>query len=81
MPEVTIKYKSSKTLKVLKALSEYLDFSFPASPSKSKKNTIINGVHIIPGDSTVDISEMEKIFTGKKIDAKKLRERSWQRNK
>ena len=81
MPEVTIKYKDSKTLKALKALSEYFDFTFSAAAKKSKKEFFINGVPVIPGDSSVDTSAMNKIFTGKKIDAKQLRERSWQRSK
>ncbi|MFI5137281.1 MAG: hypothetical protein ACHQIM_05590 [Sphingobacteriales bacterium] len=40
---------------------------------------LINGVTIIPGDKTMKISELEKIFTGSGIDAKKLREDAWKR--
>ena len=82
MPEITIKYSDSKTLKVLKALSGYLNFTFSAAPKKNdKKELLINGVPAISGDNSIDISEMEKIFTGRNIDAKKLREKAWQRSK
>jgi hypothetical protein len=39
----------------------------------------INGVSVISGDSSVDMSGMDKIFAGKKIEAKQLREKAWQR--
>lgn len=81
MPEITIKYKNSRTLKVLEALSTYLDFSLPAPSPKNKKKSFVNGVPVIPGDRSVDISDMEEIFTGKNLDAKKLRTVAWQRNK
>jgi hypothetical protein len=81
MPEITIKYNDSKTLKVLKTLSEYMDFTFTTPPKKKKKEFFINGVRAIPGDSSVDISEMKKIFTGQNIDAKKLRQKAWQRGR
>jgi hypothetical protein len=79
MPEITIKYNNSKTLKLLKELSEYLDFSF-SQPRKSKNQTI-NGVTIIPGDKSADVSNMGKVFTGRNIDAKKLRQAAWRRSK
>ena len=81
MPEITIKYNNSKTLDILKALSGFLDFTF-ARPSKPpKKECFINGIPVIPGDNTIDMSEMNNVFTGKNIDAKKLREKAWMRNK
>ncbi len=81
MPEITIKYHDSKTLKVLKTLSEYLNFTFSPTPKKKDKEFFINGVHAIPGDSSIDITEMQKIFTGRNIDAKKLRQKAWQRSR
>ena len=36
---------------------------------------------MVRGDSSIDISELSDIFTGKNIDAKKLRKEAWQRNK
>jgi hypothetical protein len=81
MPEITIKYSDTKTLKALKALSEFLNFTFSTTPKKKKKEFFINGVPAIPGDSSINISEMQKIFTGRNIDAKKLRQKAWQRSK
>ncbi len=43
-----------------------------------RKEFFINGVSVISGDSSV-ISGMDKIFAGKKIEAKQLREKAWQR--
>ncbi len=81
MPEVTIKYQNSKTLKALKALSEFLDFTFAKSSPKEKAGYIyINGVPVIPGDKSIDISDMGEIISRNRMDAKKLRQ-SWQRNK
>lgn len=93
MPEVTIKYEKPETLKILKGLAEYFDFEIDSStngkllddvlvPSeqKSRKEYSINGVTIIPGDPTADINELRKVFSGKNIDAKKLRE-AWKRPK
>ena len=34
---------------------------------------------IIPGDPSIDISEMFEIFSGLNIDAKKLRKEAWKR--
>ncbi len=78
---MTIKYNDSKTLKVLKALSEYLGFNISeVSDNRKKKEPRISKVVIIPGDPTIDTSEMSEIIGRNKIDAKKLRQ-SWQRNK
>lgn len=86
MPEVTIKYKNPKTLEALKDLSKYFDFSI-AKPKTGKKNAhikdtfTINGVTVVRGDSSIDISEMSDVFTGKNIDAKELRKGAWLRSK
>ncbi len=84
MPEVTITYKNSKTLEALKDLSKRFDFSI-SKPTKKEippENTFtINGVTIIRGNPSIDISEMSDVFTGKNIDAKELRKAAWQRNK
>jgi hypothetical protein len=82
MPQLTIKYHNPKTLKALKALSEYLDFTVTKNrPKKKKKYYLINGVPITPGDKSIDISEMTALFSGRNLDAKKLRETAWQRSK
>jgi hypothetical protein len=74
MPELTIKYKRKKTLEALIDFSKYLDFSvvFPVK-TKGSKNIRINGVTVITGDSSVDTSDLKKIFSKGTIDAKQLR--------
>ncbi|MGV8095712.1 MAG: hypothetical protein AB2L24_28000 [Mangrovibacterium sp.] len=80
MKEVIIKYKNPKTLEAIKALSKYLDFSVDVPrPVKREKLEYINGVPVIPGDDSIDISELNSIFTGKGLDAKNLRISGWQR--
>lgn len=77
MPEVVIKYKKPETLKILKLLAKYLDFEIVPKNEDNK----INGVSFIPGDKTIDIQELSKIFTGKNLDAKQLRKDAWTRKK
>jgi hypothetical protein len=78
MPEVTVKYKKPETLKILKGLAKYFDFKVTAD--KSKKKSSLDDI-LIPGDKTLNISELENIFTGSGIDARKLREEAWKRPK
>ena len=81
MPELIIKYKSKKILEALKDLAKYFNFSI-ISPSGSRNSgrKIINGVTIIPGNSSIDVSELSEIFTGKGLNAKQLRNQAWQRS-
>ena len=82
MPELTIKYKNKKTLDILMDIAKYFDFSIATPPKKNKgKNTLINGVTIIPADSSVDTTELQHIFTNKGLDAQQLRKEAWQRSK
>lgn len=95
MPEVTIKYQKPETLKILKGLAEYFDFEIKPFSSNEKmlddilvsedqkipKEYSINGVTIISGDPSIDITELREVFTGKNLDAKKLREEAWRRPK
>ena len=82
MPGLTIKYKNKKTLEALIDLSKYFGFSVVLSKKPApKKNYLVNGVIIIPGDNSVDVSELETIFSGRKIEAKQLRKDAWQRVK
>lgn len=91
MPEVIIKYEKPETLKILKGLAEYFDFEIDSSSDKkmlddivvssdqkSKKEYSVNGVTIIPGDPSVDITELREVFTSMNLDAKKLRD-AWKR--
>ena len=74
MPEVIIKYKKPETLKILKGLAKYFDFKVNANKSEKKSS----GADIlVSGDKTLNISELENIFTGSGIDAKQLREEAW----
>ena len=82
MKVATIKYKSNRTLEALKELGKYLGFTVDEEKSPRKDNvTFINGVPVIPGDNSIDISELDSIFTGKGLDAQKLRRSEWQRKK
>jgi len=82
MPELVIKYKNKKTLEVLKELAKYFKFSVVTHEFNTKEKTPkSNGVKIIPGDKTIDTSELEAIFSNKNLDAKQLRNEAWLRNK
>ena len=76
MPEVTVKYNKPETLKILKGLAKYFDFKISAKKTEPFK---INGVTIIPADKNADTTDLTKLFTGKDIDAAKLRKEAWQR--
>ncbi len=79
MPEVIIKYKSSRTLQALKDFAKYFDFII-TTPKKDFSDNL-NGVTIIPADQSINTSDLKKIFTGKNIDAKELRSHAWQKKK
>lgn len=81
MKEVLIKYNDPKVLKILKDIAKYFDFEVANSKKSSEKKCKVNGVTIIEGDASVDISELEDIFSKKNIDAKELRRKAWQRGK
>ena len=82
MPEITIKYKNKKTLDALIDFSKYFDFSVVLLNKKTvEKISNINGVTIISANKSIDISEIENIFTGKNIIAKEIRKAAWQRKK
>lgn len=81
MPEIIVKYKSSRTLAALRDFAKYFDYEI-STPEKNKKDQItLNGVTIIPADSSVDASKLSNIFTGKNINSKQLRDEAWQRKK
>ena len=73
MPEVVIKYKKPETLKILRGLAKYLDFKIAVNDGNGKDLDDI----LIQGDKTLDIKALEKIFTGKNLDAKELRSSMW----
>ena len=81
MPEITIKYSSGRTLKALRDFAKYFDFVISSPVKLKSKEEKINGVSIILADSSIDSSDLSKIFTGKNKNAKELRNQSWQRTK
>ena len=81
MPQIIINYKNLKTLEALQDFAKYFDFSIQNIEKSTPQKTSLNGVSIIKGDKTIDLSEMSKIFTGKNINAKELRQKGWERNK
>lgn len=66
---------------MLKDIAKYFDFIISPTTNKIDKEEIINGVSIVPFDGSIDVSELEKVFSNKNIDANSLRVRSWQRKK
>ena len=83
MPEIIVKYKSQRTLEALMDFAKYFDFKIVAKKPTEKKinQNTLNGITIIPADSSVNTSELTDIFTGKGIRAAKLRNDGWQRRK
>lgn len=82
MKEATIKYKSNKTLETLKGLGKRLGFSISENTSsESSEGYYINGVRVVPGDESIDVSELHEVFTGKNLNAAQLRSSEWQRKK
>ena len=77
MPEITIKYSSGRTLKALRDFAKYFDFVISSPVKLKSKEEKINGVSIILADSSIDVSDLSKIFTGKNKNAKELRNQSW----
>ena len=65
MPEVIIRYTSDKTLQILKDLSKYFDFVLSVPKSHKKKDPLKNGVTVIQADTTIDVSDLSELFTGK----------------
>ena len=77
MPEVIIKYKKPETLKILKGLAKYFDFTISGNDRKGKNLDDI----LTPGNKTLDIAVLDDVFAGKKLDAQELREKAWKRTK
>ena len=82
MPELIIKYKNKRALDALIDFSRYFDFSIIMPSKKTKREVIeINGVTVLTADSTINTSELESVFSSGDVDAKKIRETTWQRSK
>jgi len=82
MPEIIVKYKNKRTLEALKEFAKYFDLEILLARSKKKDNQMnLNGITIIPGDSSIDINDLSNIFSGRNIDPLALRKKEWQRKK
>jgi hypothetical protein len=86
MPEVIIKYNKPETLKILKGLGKYLDFSVSASRAEKhniddQKKISKTEITIIPGNPAIDTTDMLEIFSGRNLDAQELRKKAWNRKK
>ena len=82
MPELIIKYKNKRTLNALIDFAKYFDFSILTPKINKKEDSfLINGVAILQGDSSIDTSDLEVIFSGRNINTKTLREQAWKREK
>lgn len=83
MPEIIVKYKNRRTLEALQDLAKYFDYviSSPDPAGKVNEKITLNGVTIIPADSSVDTSDLTEVFTGKNINSSQLRNEAWQRRK
>lgn len=81
MPQITIKYKNKRTLQALKDFAKYFDFSIVSPNKNTTTNFQINGVTMVPANDSIDIKEMDGIFSNKNLDSKQLRQDAWQRAK
>ncbi len=78
MPELLIKYKDKRTLDALIDFSKYFNFSIITPKAKKKEEPfLINGVAVLLGNKSIDISDLETIFSKRNLDAKTLREAAW----
>lgn len=82
MSELTITYKSKRTLDMLLDLAKYFDFTVVSRGKDMPSATQpYRGISLIEGDSSVDTSDLREVFTGRNMDARALRESEWQRRK
>lgn len=73
--------KLKKALAALRDIAKYFSLEVVSPISeKPKKYVDLNGVTIIPADSTIDPTELTKIFTGKDIDPVELRKQGKEKN-
>lgn len=81
MPEIIVTYNNRRTLEALQDLAKYFDYviSSPNPSGADREQIRLNGVTIIPADSSVDTSDLTDVFTGKNINPSQLRNEAWQR--
>ncbi len=81
MAELTIIYKSKRTLDMLLDLAKYFDFTVSRGKTMASAAQPYRGISLVEGDSSVDTSDLREIFTGRNMDARTLRESEWDRRK
>lgn len=81
MPEVIISYEKPETLKVLEALAEPLAFEIVISELEDVSRQKAVDAITVPADKETDLSQLFEVFTGKNLDAKKLRQEMWRTKK
>lgn len=81
MPEVIIKYENPETLKVLEDLSKTMNFEIETSNEEDVERQKAIAAITVPADKEADITQLFQVFTGKNLDAKKLRKELWRTKK
>ncbi len=81
MPEVIIKYNNPETLKVLENLSKTMNFEIETSNEEDVERQKAIAAITVPADKEADITQLFQVFTGKNLDAKKLRKELWRTKK
>jgi hypothetical protein len=76
MPEIIIKYKSSKTLRLLEDLSRHLGFLIE---SPASKKTTTHTTKTIPIDFATDpdVTVLAGIWKDREITLEQLRKKAW----
>jgi hypothetical protein len=80
MPELIIRYNKKETLQALLNLAKTLDFEIAKPFSNKETKATINGVTLVAGDDSIDLNNLNEVFTGRNIDASELRKQAWQRS-
>jgi hypothetical protein len=80
MPELVVRYSNQRTLQMLTDLAKYFDFEIAKPKARKKMNFQVNGVTVVSGDESIDISPLSAIYSGREIDSAKLRQSAWQRS-
>ncbi len=81
MPEVIIKYEDPETLKVLEDLAKSMNFEIETSNEENSERQKAIAAITVPANKEADITQLFQVFTGKNLDAKKLREELWRTKK
>ena len=79
MPEIIIKYKTSETLKALKEIAKYFDFTIEKAISKNQTPVSDKKTELpISFAKNPDISALAGIWKNKEITLSDLRKKAWE---